>query len=61
MKASVAEKTADNITVVFIAFKNFKKMLKNEIDILQGQTQTDSSERHSQCTITDAEALNDGS
>lgn len=36
MKASVAEKTADNITVVVIAFKNFKKCLKNEIDLLQG-------------------------
>ena len=60
MKASVLEKTADNITVVVIAFKNFKKCLKNEIDILQGQTQTDSSERQSQCTITDAEAVIDG-
>jgi serine/threonine protein phosphatase PrpC len=61
MKASVLEKTADNITVVVIAFKNFKKCLKNEIDILQGQAHTDSSERQSACTIADAEAVNDGS
>lgn len=36
MKASVAERTMDNITVVIIAFKNFKKMLKNEVDTIRG-------------------------
>ena len=32
LKSSVAEKSLDNITVVIIAFKNFRKSLKNEID-----------------------------
>ena len=32
LKASVAEKSLDNITVVIIAFKNFRKSLKTEID-----------------------------
>ena len=30
MKASVAYKTLDNITVVMLAFKNFKKALSEE-------------------------------
>ena len=30
MKASVAYKTLDNITVVMLAFKNFKKALSDE-------------------------------
>ena len=30
MKASVAYKTLDNITVVMLAFKNFKKTLSDE-------------------------------
>ena len=30
MKASVAYKTLDNITVVLLAFKNFKNALSNE-------------------------------
>ena len=32
LKASVNEKSMDNITVVFIAFKHFRKKLKAEID-----------------------------
>ena len=32
LKASVAEKSLDNITVVIIAFKNLRKQLKTEID-----------------------------
>ena len=32
MKASVAYKTLDNITVVIISFKNYRKALKAEID-----------------------------
>lgn len=32
LKASVAEKSLDNITVVVIAFKNFRKSLKKELD-----------------------------
>jgi hypothetical protein len=35
LKASVSEKTLDNITVVIIAFKNFRKKLKAEIDEFQ--------------------------
>ena len=30
MKASVSYKTLDNITVVLLAFKNFKNSLSNE-------------------------------
>lgn len=30
MKASIAYKTLDNITVVMLAFKNFKKALQDE-------------------------------
>lgn len=30
MKASVSYKTLDNITVVMLAFKNFKKALSDE-------------------------------
>jgi hypothetical protein len=32
LKASVAERTMDNITVAMICFKNFKKQLKQELD-----------------------------
>ena len=32
LKSSVAERSLDNITVVIIAFKNFRKALKSEID-----------------------------
>lgn len=31
LKASVASRTLDNITGVLIAFKNFRKTLKNEL------------------------------
>ena len=32
LKASVSERSLDNITVVVIAFKNYRKALKAEID-----------------------------
>ena len=32
LKAAVASRTLDNITGVFIAFKNFRKTLKNEMN-----------------------------
>ena len=32
LKASVAERSLDNITVVVISFKNYRKALKAEID-----------------------------
>ena len=32
LKSAVAERSLDNITVVIIAFKNFRKALKAEID-----------------------------
>ena len=35
LKSSVAERSLDNITVVIIAFKNFRKALKREIDKFQ--------------------------
>ena len=36
MKASVAYKTLDNITVVLLAFKNFKTSLSNEFMQVNG-------------------------
>ena len=36
MKASVAYKTLDNITVVMLAFKNFKKSLQDEFSQVNG-------------------------
>lgn len=36
MKASVAYKTLDNITVVLLAFKNFKQALSNEFMQVNG-------------------------
>lgn len=36
MKASVAYKTLDNITVVLLAFKNFKNALSNEFMQVNG-------------------------
>jgi hypothetical protein len=59
MKASVAEKTMDNITVVVISFKNFKKCLKNDVDVLEGHPMTDGSEKNSKCNITDDEIILD--
>lgn len=32
LKLSVSEKTMDNITVVIVCFKNFRKQLKRELD-----------------------------
>ena len=36
MKASIAYKTLDNITVVMLAFKNFKKALVDEFCTVNG-------------------------
>ena len=35
LKLSVSEKTMDNITVVIVCFKNFRKLLKKELDSIQ--------------------------
>jgi hypothetical protein len=59
MKASVAERTMDNITVVIISFKNFKKCLKNDVDTLGGHPLTDSSDHNSKRTIGDEEIVLD--
>lgn len=40
MKASVAYKTLDNITVVLLAFKNFKTALSNEFMQVNGMMPT---------------------
>lgn len=37
MKASVAYKTLDNITVVMLAFKNFKQALSDEFCVVNNQ------------------------
>ena len=39
LKSSVAERSLDNITVVIIAFKNFRKSLKREMDKFQEDLQ----------------------
>jgi hypothetical protein len=41
LKAAVASRTLDNITVVIICFKNFKKVLKSRLT--QGQASLDGS------------------
>lgn len=35
LKLSVSEKTMDNITVVIVCFKNFKKQLKRELELFE--------------------------
>jgi hypothetical protein len=35
LKLSVSEKTMDNITVVIVCFKNFKKQLKKELELFE--------------------------
>ena len=42
MKASVAYKTLDNITVVMLAFKNFKQALSDEFTQVNHPNQGDS-------------------
>ena len=42
MKASVAYKTLDNITVVLLAFKNFKSSLSNEFMQVNGMLPSES-------------------
>jgi hypothetical protein len=42
MKASVAYKTLDNITVVMLAFKNFKHALSEEFCVINNQLQEES-------------------
>jgi hypothetical protein len=42
MKASVSYKTLDNITVVMLAFKNFKLALAEEFTIVSDATKSDS-------------------
>ena len=44
MKSAVAERSLDNITVVIIAFKNFRKALKVEIDKFYDDLQKQRSE-----------------
>lgn len=42
LKLSVDQKTADNITVVIICFKNFKKTLKRELNSIENVADTES-------------------
>lgn len=42
MKASVSYKTLDNITVVMLAFKNFKQALSDEFSQINNPNQADS-------------------
>lgn len=43
MKASIAYKTLDNITVVLLAFKNFKSALQEEFDEVNHLTDKESN------------------
>lgn len=45
LKASVAERSLDNITVVVIAFKNYRKALKQEIDKFESDMKKQHQER----------------
>jgi hypothetical protein len=44
LKLSVDQKTADNITVVVICFKNFKKQLKRELNTIENVHDTEDGE-----------------
>lgn len=44
LKLSVDQKTADNITVVVVCFKNFKKTLKRELNQLEHNPDTEDGE-----------------
>lgn len=50
MKQAVASRSLDNITVVIIAFKNFRKTLKAEIDKFQDELRRQRSEAHGEGT-----------
>ena len=56
MKAAVAYKTLDNITVVLLAFKNFKNALSNEFMQVNGMmpSANDSKYQHFDFYLTDA-------
>lgn len=41
LKLSVEQKTADNITVVMVCFKNFKKSLKRELGVIENIPDTE--------------------
>lgn len=43
MKASIAYKTLDNITVVLLAFKNFRQALQDEFDHVNHLTDHESN------------------
>ena len=45
LKASVSERSLDNITVVVIAFKNYRKALKQEIDKFESDLKKQNQER----------------
>ena len=47
MKAAVAYKTLDNITVVLLAFKNFKNALSNEFMQVNGMMPTGNDSKYS--------------
>lgn len=46
MKASVAYKTLDNITVVLLAFKNFKQALSNEFMQVNGMAPSQNDSKY---------------
>ena len=45
LKSSIAERSLDNVTVVFIAFKNYRKALKVEIDKFEMDLKKQNQER----------------
>ena len=54
LKSSVAERSLDNITVVIIAFKNFRKSLKAEIDKFNTELRKQNSETEPEISLTNS-------
>lgn len=55
MKSSVAYKTLDNITVVMLAFKNFKKSLQDEFCQVNGIAPEDETMRETGAAVIQQE------
>jgi hypothetical protein len=56
LKLSVDQKTADNITVVMVCFKNFKKSLKRELGAIENIPDTEDTNEDIQVALNSGKA-----
>lgn len=56
LKLSVDQKTADNITVVMVCFKNFKKSLKHELGAIENIPDTEDTNEDIQVALNSGKA-----